>query len=174
MYCGHFVICDSKILTYVSNWLVLFRCGTVTRWRTSSWAKWCCPGRWRTPLTPRSFSWGSRDGRWLMRCPVASVWGSLLLLSWPPCDLVGDPKDGWTFFSVELCGEHLVKLDMSHQQSTKTSSGSTCLLPLDVHACLWLQRAEFYTINCTSVTYLQSWEASRALLDRPNVNSCYF
>lgn len=40
----------------------------------------------------------------------------------------------------------------------------------DVDACVWLHWVEFYTIDCTLLNYLQSWQVSRALLGRLNVN----
>lgn len=54
---------------------LFLRCGTVTQWRMSSWARWCCPARWRTPQAHRSFSWG-KGGETPTRCPETSAWGS--------------------------------------------------------------------------------------------------
>lgn len=66
---------------------LFLRCGTVTQWRTSSWARWCCPGRWRTPQAHRSFSWGKGGGT-PTRCPEPSAWGSSRQRSSPSYDLL--------------------------------------------------------------------------------------
>lgn len=70
-----------------SRFLVNPRFGTVMLSKTSLWAKWYCLGQWRTAVMLRGYSWGSKAGRWLTKCPVTSVWGSLQLLSWPLFDL---------------------------------------------------------------------------------------
>lgn len=97
----------SPVDMYRLTWLVFLRCGTATQWRTSLWAKWCYPGWWTTNLTLRSFSCGSEDTRWRMRCPDASAWGSSVLLSWPPFDLSSDPGERAGCFA-EM--KHLVRL----------------------------------------------------------------
>lgn len=81
------------------------RCGTVMQWRMSSWAKWCCPGRRRTPPTHRSFSWGKEDGTQLTRCPETSPWRSSQPLSWPPYDPYGETD--WGASSSNRCSVFL-------------------------------------------------------------------
>lgn len=151
---------------FIAYWLVLLRSGTATQWRTSSWVRWCWPGRWRTQPTLRGFSWGSEAGRWPTRCPVTSVWRLLLLLNWPTCDL--RERELNLFLSAELCDEHGVKFSWRAAE-TKSRSGVTCFLQLDVPACVW---AEFNPVNL--LNYLQSRGVRRALMDGLNVSFCYF
>lgn len=112
MICGYFC----------NTWRAFLRCGTATRWRTSSWARWFCRARWRTPSALRGSSWGREDDRWRTRCRGPSVWGSSLLLSWPPCDPVSDFIEG--FFTMNT------SLGMCHHQSPI----NTLFVMLDVHA----------------------------------------
>lgn len=68
--------------------LVLFpRCGIVTLWRTSSWARWFWQAQWRTPQPPRGSSWGRVAEPWPTRCLAPSPSASSPAPSSQRCDL---------------------------------------------------------------------------------------